>query len=93
MKYVLAIDVAKNKSMVSLISSCGEVLIEPYEVNHKLNDFIKLKEKIEQFDIDYRYLTVFLESTSTYHLPIKRFFKENTLYEICIRYYYLSSTH
>ena len=43
MKYVLAIDVAKNKSMVSLISSCGEVLIEPYEINHKLKDFINLK--------------------------------------------------
>lgn len=32
MQSVLAIDVAKGKSMVSLISSCGEVLIEPYEI-------------------------------------------------------------
>ena len=39
MKYVLAIDVAKNKSMVSLISSCGEVLIEPYEISHELSVF------------------------------------------------------
>jgi hypothetical protein len=39
MQYVLAIDVAKGKSMVSLISSCGEVLIEPYEINHFKNDF------------------------------------------------------
>lgn len=37
--YVLAIDVAKGKSMVSLIGSCGEVLISPYEINHNLNDF------------------------------------------------------
>ena len=37
--YVLAIDVAKGKSMVSLISSCGEVLISPYEINHNLNNF------------------------------------------------------
>ena len=32
--YALAINVAKGKSMVSLISSCGEVLISPYEINH-----------------------------------------------------------
>ena len=93
MKYVLAIDVAKNKSMVSLISSCGEVLIEPYEINHTLNDFLKLKERIEQFNIYYKDLTVFLESTSTYHLPIKRFFKENTLYELCIINPLYSSMH
>ena len=28
--------------MVSLISSCGEVLISPYEINHNLNDFKNL---------------------------------------------------
>ena len=42
--YVLAIDVAKGKSMVSLIGSCGEVLISPYEINHNLNDFKNLDE-------------------------------------------------
>ena len=84
MKYVLAIDVAKNKSMVSLINNCGEVLIEPYEVNHKLNDFKELKERIEKNNISYDDLTIFMESTSTYHLSIKRFFKENTLYKICV---------
>jgi len=51
MKYVLAIDIAKNKSMVSLINSCGEVLIEPYDVNHSWNDFQNLKEGIEKFNI------------------------------------------
>ena len=40
--YVLAIDVAKGKSMVSLISSCGEVLISPYEINHTLINFKNL---------------------------------------------------
>ena len=83
-QYVLAIDVAKNKSMVSLISSCGEVLIEPYEINHKLSDFENLKERIEKFNIFYEDLTVFMESTSTYHFPVKRYFKENTLYQVSI---------
>ena len=82
MKYVLAIDIAKSKSMVALISSCGEVLIEPYEISHNLYDFEKLKEKIEKYDIFYEDLTVFMESTSTYHYPVKRYFTENTLYEV-----------
>ena len=82
MKYVLAIDVAKNKSMVSLISSCGEVLIEPYEINHKLNDFKILKERIETLNIYHEDLTLFMESTSTYHLSIKSFFQENKLYKV-----------
>ena len=46
--YVLAIDVAKGKSMVSLIGSCGEVLISPYEINHNLNDFKNLDERIKK---------------------------------------------
>ena len=84
MKYVLAIDVAKNKSMVSLISSCGEVLIEPYEISHELSVFANLKERIEKLEIYYEDLVVFMESTSTYHLPVKRFFSENTLYEVYV---------
>jgi len=84
LKYVLAIDVAKNKSMVSLISACGEILIEPYEISHTLCDFNNLKERITKFNIYYEDLTVFMESTSTYHLSIKRYFKENTLYEVMV---------
>ena len=37
MHNVLAIDVAKSKSMVTLISPCGEVLIDPYEINYWQN--------------------------------------------------------
>ena len=49
--YVLAIDVAKGKSMVSLISSCGEVLISPYEINHNLNNFKNLDERIKKLNV------------------------------------------
>lgn len=82
MDYVLAIDVAKNKSMVYLISSCGEVFLEPYEINHTLSDFKKLKESIENHDIYHEELTVFMESTANYHRAIKRFFSEETLYKV-----------
>lgn len=75
MRSVLSIDVANGKSEVLLITEHGEVLIEPFEVKHCLNEFNHLKEKIESFNLDD--LTVFMESTSTYHLPIQRFFTNN----------------
>lgn len=75
MKSVLSIDVANGKSEVLLITEHGEVLIEPFEVKHCLNEFNHLKETIDSFNLDD--LTVFMESTSTYHLPIQRFFTNN----------------
>ena len=71
----LAIDVAKGKSMVTLISSCGEVLIDPYEVNHSINDFTNLLNRIKNLKLDN--VSVIMESTGIYHRPIERFFLEN----------------
>ena len=71
----LAIDVAKSKSMVTLISSCGEVLIDPYEVNHSINDFSNLLNRIKNLKLDN--VSVIMESTGIYHRPIERFFLEN----------------
>ena len=71
----LAIDVAKEKSMVTLISSCGEVLIDPYEVNHSINDFANLLNRIKKLKLDD--ISVIMESTGIYHRPIERFFLEN----------------
>lgn len=75
MKSVFSIDVANGKSEVLLITEYGEVLIEPYEVKHCLSEFNLLKEKIDNFNLND--LTIFMESTSTYHLPIQRFFTKN----------------
>lgn len=77
MQNCLAIDVAKSKSMVTLISSCGEVLIEPYEINHSINDFTNLLNRIKRKKLDN--ISVIMESTSVYHRPIERFFLENNL--------------
>ena len=52
MRSVLSIDVANGKSEVLLITEHGEILIEPYEVKHCLNEFNQLKEKIESFKLD-----------------------------------------
>lgn len=74
--YVLAIDVAKGKSMVALVSFYGEVLIEPYEINHTLNDFKQLNERIKKLNILNK-VSVFMEYTGVYQMPVKRFFLEN----------------
>lgn len=74
MKSVLAIDVAKGKSMVSLITDCGEVLIEPYEINHSRIDFDVLNQKISKFNLDN--VSVIMESTGIYHRPVERYFLE-----------------
>ena len=75
MQNVLAVDVAKSKSMVSLISSCGEVLIEPYEINHSIIDFSNLLNRIKKLKLDN--VSVIMESTGIYHKPVERFFLEN----------------
>jgi len=75
MQTVLAVDVAKGKSMVSLISSCGEVLIEPYEINHSINDFSNLLNRIYKLKLNN--ISVIMESTGIYHRPVERFFLEN----------------
>ncbi len=75
MKTVLSVDVAKNKSMIMLINSEGEILIDTKEIKHNLVNFEKVKEEITE--INPENLTVFMESTGTYHLPVERYFKEN----------------
>ena len=75
MQNVLAIDIAKGKSMVTLINSCGEVLIEPYEINHSIKDFSNLLNRIKQLKLDN--ISVIMESTGIYHRPVERFFLEN----------------
>ncbi len=72
MKSVLSIDVANGKSEVLLITEYGEVLIEPYEIKHCLNEFNLLKDKIDKLKLND--LTIFMESISTYHLPITQIF-------------------
>ena len=91
MQNVLAIDVAKSKSMVTLISSSGEVLIDPYEINHSINDFTNLLNRINKLKLDN--ISVIMESTGIYHRPIERFFLENNfkvfvinpIYEKCTK--------
>ena len=82
MRTVLSIDVAKNKSMIMLMNNNGEILIDSKEIKHNVEEFEKVKEEIEK--INPENLTVFMESTGIYHLPVERYFKENNFNTLVI---------
>ena len=50
MKTVLSVDIAKNKSMIMLMNSDGEILIDTKEIKHNLEDFEKAKEEIKEIN-------------------------------------------
>ena len=68
MKYGVGIDVSKGKSTVAILSIAGEVIKEPFEINHDINGLNLLEEKIK--DIPKEDLKIVMEETGTYHLPI-----------------------
>lgn len=82
MKNVLSVDIAKNKSVFLLINSDNELLLGPKEYEHTEKNFNELKESIAKLKLDN--ITVIMESTSTYHLPVERYFKENGFKTITI---------
>ena len=68
MKYGVGIDVSKGKSTVAILSITGEVIEDPFEINHDINGLNLLEEKIK--DIPKEDLKIIMEETGTYHLPI-----------------------
>ncbi len=71
MKYGVGIDVSKGKSTVSILSVEGEVIEEPFEINHDLSNLDLFNEKLSTFLKED--LKIVLEQTGTYHLPILTF--------------------
>lgn len=68
MKYGVGIDVSKGKSTVTILSIAGEVIEEPFEINHDINGLNLLEEKLK--DISKEDLKIVMEQTGTYHLPV-----------------------
>ena len=68
MKYGVEIDVSKGKSTVAILSIEGEVIEEPFEINHDINGLNLLEEKLK--DISKEDLKIVMEETGTYHLPV-----------------------
>lgn len=74
MKYGVGIDVSKGKSTVAILSLEGEVVEEPFEINHDINGVEILEEKIK--DIPKEDLKIVMEETGTYQLPILAYLLE-----------------
>ena len=68
MKYGVGIVVSKGQSTVSILSVEGEVIEEPFEINHDLSNLDLLNKKLSTFLKED--LKIVLEQTGTYHLPI-----------------------
>ena len=75
MKYGVGIDVSKGKSTVAILSVAGEVINEPFEINHDINGLKMLEEKIK--DIPKEDLKIVMEETGTYHLPVLGYLVDN----------------
>jgi len=81
-EYVMAIDVAKGKSMYYILSIHGEIIMDAIEYGHTLSGFGIIDLKIREEHIKQN-LSVFMESTSTYHYPVMRYFLEHG-YEVIV---------
>ena len=68
MKYGVGIDISKGKSTIAILSVAGEVIEEPFEINHDMKGLELLEEKIK--DISKEDLKIVMEETGTYHLPV-----------------------
>lgn len=75
MNYCLAIDIAKGKSAVGLfVIEFSNPLIEPYYFKHTLEELDSLYSKLVKYGKEN--ITVIMESTSVYHLPIEKYFRD-----------------
>lgn len=82
MKYCLALDVACGRSMACLLSSEGELVLPPTEYRHTETSFSDLLSPLR--GLDGAEVHVIMESTSVYHLPVERFFRERTNWEVIV---------
>lgn len=83
MNYCLAIDIAKGKSTVGLFKKdISNPIIDPYDISHSLKELNSLHSILEKYGIDN--ITVIMESTSTYHYPIEKYFRDKNYSVIVI---------
>lgn len=80
MEYILSFDIAKNNSVYCLIDSNKNIIIEATKISHNKIEFDKLLDELYL----YKTLTVVMESTSIYHLPVENYFKNKNIRTVVI---------
>lgn len=73
----VGIDVSKGHSTVCIIKPGGEVLKQPFEISHTLEEVLSLVNIIKTYDEEVR---VVLETTGHYHWPVVTVLVENDVF-------------
>lgn len=71
MEHILSFDIAKGKSMYCFIDKKKNTIIDSTSINHNKTEFDELFSIVHK----YKNLTVIMESTSVYHLPVENYFR------------------
>lgn len=71
--YSVGVDIAKEKSMIAIVSEHGEVVAAPKSYEHTRQALSELSDKIRSLDGEVR---IVLEATGAYHLPVVTFLQE-----------------
>lgn len=79
--YAVGIDVSKGKSTISIVTTEGEVIEEPFEINHDQEGFDILLSKVKSFKKEE--IKFLMEATGHYHLPLLNSLIEKD-YFVCI---------
>ena len=75
--FAVGIDVAKNKSMVAILSDYGEIIKEPFEIANTESGLSFLCTVIERLDGE---VYCVVESTSVYHFPVVSYLQDNGVF-------------
>lgn len=78
--YVVGIDVSKGISTVCMISLYGEIVHEPFEINHTVENLNRLNEIIQSKAV----VKVVLEATGRYHLPVINYLQGKGVFVSCV---------
>lgn len=73
----IGIDVSKGKSTICMLKPYGEVIKEPYEIEHTETNLKQLAEYILEFKEEVK---VTMEATGAYHLPILTYLKKYNIF-------------
>lgn len=80
MQYRVGIDISKGKSTIAILSVEGEIIEEPFEINHDIEGLELLEKKMEK--IPKKNLKIIMEETGNYHLPVLGYLLDNDYFVV-----------
>ncbi len=71
--YSVGVDIAKEKSVVAILTEYGEIVAAPKTYEHTRKALLEMNDSIRNLDGEVR---IVLEATGAYHLPVVTFLQE-----------------